>query len=241
VGIMSSGSRIARMAVLVGLVAAALASTSSAAPVMGRARSAAACAPVRVNGGQGVGTQTVRFKLIGHVSCATAQGLARTYFHKIATGQCGQLNNFCDLRLGGWDCSIFFATESQETGGASAGCARERGSARVRFYTSSPHHQAAETGGKLAAPRLSLAAEYFGACANDKALHVGIQVHDVSCAKARRIVTAYLHEKVGPMPERVKGYPAWTCSTGDRSGTCSKGRIRSGGPEIGFYYLELPG
>ena len=62
-----------------------------------------------------------------------------------------------------------------------------------------------------------------------------------SCAKARQIVAAYLHGGVGTGNfERVKGYPAWTCSTGDGSGGCSKGQIGSGGPEIQFYYLEAP-
>ncbi len=100
-GTLSSASRIVRMAVLVGLVVAALAPTSSALPVTSRASRAAACAPVRVSVGPGVGPQTVRFGLSGHVSCATAHRLARTYFHKIATGQCGQQNNFCDLSFQG--------------------------------------------------------------------------------------------------------------------------------------------
>lgn len=240
-GIMSPGARIVRMGVLTGLVIAGLAPASSAGPVTG-ATTAAACAPVRVNGGRGVGMQTVRFKLIGHVSCATAQHLARTYFHRIAAGQCGQDNNFCDLKIQGWACSIFFATESQQTGGASAGCAQEHGEAKVRFYTGRAHQQAATTVRGLGAPRLRLAAQRSGACGKDEALHVRIRAHEVSCAKARRIVGAYLHRKGGTqLPERVKGYSAWTCSTGDRSGVCSKGRIADGGPEIDFFYLEPPG
>lgn len=156
-GTLSSASRIVRVAVLVGLVVAALAPTSSAVPVTSRASSAAACAPVRVSGGPGVGTKTVRFGLSGHVSCATAHRLARTYFHKIATGQCGKQNNFCDLSFQGWDCSIFFATESQQAGGAAAGCARERGGARVRFFYK--YHLATVTVERFAVPRVALAAE----------------------------------------------------------------------------------
>jgi hypothetical protein len=196
---MIPGGRIVRMVVLVGVVVAGLAPASSAGPVTSRTKIAAACAPVRVDGGQGAGTQSVRLKLIGHVSCATARRLARTYFHKIAAGQCGQFNNFCDLKIQGWYCSIFFATESQQTGGASAGCAQERGGAKVRFYTSRAQHQGADTVRGVTAPRSGLAAARLRACANDNALHVGIQVREVSCAKARRIVRAYYTAT----PERI--------------------------------------
>lgn len=239
-GIMSSASWFARMAILVGLVVAALAATASAVPVTSTARSAPHCMPVRVNGGQGLGRVTVRLGRIGDVSCATARHLAHTYFHKIATGQCGQQNNFCDLSFQGWDCSIFFATESQQAGGAAAGCARVRGGARVRFFYK--YHAATVTVGRLAAPRLALAAERFEKCANYNALHVGFHVHRLSCAVARRILRAYLYGNVGTGGiERVKRYPAWKCSTGDRSGLCSKGRVASGVPEIDFFYLEPPG
>jgi hypothetical protein len=63
--------------------------------------------------------------------------VVRAYFSKMAAGDCGKLNNFCNLQFpGGWDCSIFFATESQETGGAIAGCARKTG-AKIRLYKAS--------------------------------------------------------------------------------------------------------
>lgn len=94
----------------------------------------AACAKEKVNGGKYLGQLTLRFGLVGRVSCAEAHHLARTYFHKFATGQCGQQNNFCDLTFKGWSCSFFFATEAQQTGGAKAGCARQQGRAKVRFY-----------------------------------------------------------------------------------------------------------
>lgn len=237
---MTPGTRIVRLTIMVGLVAAALAPAASGASATRRAASAKACAPVRIQGVQG-GTQTVRVVLIGHASCATARRLARAYFHKLYTGQCGQQNNFCDLTLEGWSCSIFPAAESRQAGGAGAGCARVRGGAKVRFYTSSQQQQAADSAGRARAPRLALAAEHFVSCGNHRALHVHIQAHAVSCAKARQIVAAYLHGVVGTGNfERVKGYPAWTCSTGDGDGGCSKGQIGSGGPEIQFYYLEAP-
>src|SRR5437879_3201455 len=128
---MRSGSRIVRMTIMVGVAIAMLASSSSAARVTTRATSTAACAKEQVNGGQYLGELTLRFGLIGRVSCATAHRLAHTYFHKFATGQCGQQNNFCNLTFDGWSCSLFFATEVQQAGGAKAGCARERGGARV--------------------------------------------------------------------------------------------------------------
>ena len=40
--------------------------------------------------------------------------------------------------------SLFFATEVQQAGGAKAGCAREHGGARVRFYWVSAQQQAVE-------------------------------------------------------------------------------------------------
>jgi hypothetical protein len=82
-----------------------------------------------------------------------------------------------------------------------------------------------------------------GDCGNSNALHVGIQAHDVSCATARRILGAYLHSvEAGGGIQQVKGFPGWTCSTGDRLGTCSEGEIGAiGVPEIDFFYLEAPG
>lgn len=92
------------------------------------------------------------------------------------------------------------------------------------------------------AARLSLAAEHFRDCGRFKALHVKIKVYRASCTLARRIVKAYLQgEGVGPVIKSVKGFPAWSCSTGDRSGSCSKGKIARGVPAIFFFYLESPG
>ena len=97
-------------------------------------RVASVCSNVTVNGGKYVGQLTLRFVLIGRVSCSEARRLVRAYFRKMAAGQCGVQNNFCNLQFpGGWDCSIFFATESQETGGAVAGCARSEHE-KIRLY-----------------------------------------------------------------------------------------------------------
>jgi hypothetical protein len=104
--------------------------------------------------------------------------------------------------------------------------------------------KATETSRRAAqdAPRANVAAEHFRACGNFNLLHVGIDVHRVSCAKSRRIVRAYLHGKsVGVDFAQVKGFPAWTCSTGDRSGGCEKGGFARGVPQIDFFYLEPPG
>jgi hypothetical protein len=83
----------------------------------------------------------------------------------------------------------------------------------------------------------------FRGCGNSNALHVGIRADAVSCATSRRILGAYLHnEQAGGGIQPVKGFPGWTCSTGDRSGTCSKGDVGAvGAGEIDFFYLEAPG
>ncbi len=93
----------------------------------------------------------------------------------------------------------------------------------------------------LSSPRASLAT-YFRSCGTFNALHVRIRVHHVSCPTSRRIVEAYLHhERAGGGFQRVKGFPRWTCSTGDGSGICAEGKIASGVSEIEFFYLEAPG
>jgi hypothetical protein len=117
------------------LVALALMSTGAGATGDGQATSA--CSNVTVNGGKYVGQLTLTFGLVGRVSCNEAHSVVRAYFRKMAAGQCGAQNNFCNLQFaGGWDCSIFFATESQETGGAIYGCARP--GAKIRLYKASP-------------------------------------------------------------------------------------------------------
>jgi hypothetical protein len=98
-----------------------------------RGEAASACSAETVNAGRYGGEQTLRFVLIGSASCSKARRLVHAYYSKMAAGGCGRLNNFCNLQFsGGWDCSLFFATESEETGGAIAGCART--GAKIRLY-----------------------------------------------------------------------------------------------------------
>jgi hypothetical protein len=115
------------------VVALALALLATGAQATGGVRIATACSNETVNGA-GFGKQlTLRFVLIGSVSCDKAQRLAGAYFNKMAAGHCGKLNNICGLQFpGGWVCSIFFSGESQQTGGAIAGCART--GAKIRLY-----------------------------------------------------------------------------------------------------------
>jgi hypothetical protein len=122
------------VALLGALLAAGTPGALGATGAGGEASASASCSTVRVNPGKRYGgKQRLRVKAVGRVSCGKARHLTRAYYHKMGAGKCGRLNNFCDLSLaGGWSCSLFFATETQETGGAIAGCARR--SARVRMY-----------------------------------------------------------------------------------------------------------
>lgn len=64
----------------------------------------------------------------------------------------------------------------------------------------------------------------------------------MACRKARRLVAAYLRCGVGSGQEKgVRGFPGWKCSTGDRSGSCARGRYKPGTPQVQFAYLEAPG
>ncbi|HVN41954.1 MAG TPA: hypothetical protein VMT50_04165 [Steroidobacteraceae bacterium] len=119
-------------------VIAVLALMSSGAQATGGARIAAACSNETVNGGKYVevltlrGELTLRFVLIGSVTCDEAHRLVRAYFGKMAADQqCGTRNSFCELQFaGGWDCFVIPAAQSQD--GASAGCART--GAKIRLY-----------------------------------------------------------------------------------------------------------
>jgi hypothetical protein len=117
----------------VGIVVALALMVTGASATNGGGRVATACSNVTVNGGRYVGKLTLRFGLIGRVSCNEAHSVVRAYYRKMAAGRCGAQNNFCNLQfIGGWDCSIFFAAETKETGGAIAGCARP--GAKIRLY-----------------------------------------------------------------------------------------------------------
>ena len=77
----------------------------------------------------------VRFGLIGPVSCARAHSLTSRYFAKTRHGGCANHGNFCVLQLGAWSCSIFFAAETEQAGGAFGGCYRAKPTrAQIRWY-----------------------------------------------------------------------------------------------------------
>jgi hypothetical protein len=113
----------AALALLAVLLVAALAPGSA---------HAAGCASVRVDkaGGGKLNVQVVR---LGGVRCAKAQSLVRDYFHAMTTGGCGQLNNFCNISVDGWTCSIFPAGEAADVEGAFAGCAKSE-TKKIRMY-----------------------------------------------------------------------------------------------------------
>jgi hypothetical protein len=119
-----------------------LALTSTGAQATGGGRIASTCSNETVNGGKYVevltfrGELTLRFVLIGSVTCDEAHRLVRAYFGKMAADQqCGKMNSFCELQFaGGWDCFIIPAAQSQD--GANADCART--GATIRVYKVSP-------------------------------------------------------------------------------------------------------
>jgi hypothetical protein len=119
-----------------------LALTSTGAQATGGGRIASTCSNETVNGGKYVedinlrGELTLRFVLIGSVTCDEAHRLVRAYFGKMAADQqCSKLNSFCDLQFaGGWDC--FIGPPAQQQDGASAACART--GATIRLYKVSP-------------------------------------------------------------------------------------------------------
>ena len=157
-----------------------LALTSTGAQATGSARIATACSNETVNGGKYVevpelrGELTLRFVLIGSVTCDEAHRLVRAYFRKVAAGagQCGKQNSFCELQLaGGWDCFVVPAAQSQD--GAHADCART--GATIRLYRVPPPAPpslngpiviAATCAGPLSAPG-SLCAGQIGSRARD--------------------------------------------------------------------------
>lgn len=77
---------------------------------------------------------TIRFALIGHVSCDKAHHLISAYFNDVEKGRrCEGVQCIVQFR-GGWTCSYFSAGESAEAGGALAGCYQSATRARVRVY-----------------------------------------------------------------------------------------------------------
>lgn len=124
----------ARHGFVAGGVVVALALSVTTAQATDGARSVTACSNQTLTY---AGKPTaLRFGLIGNVSCSEAHRVVRDYLLKEEGGQCGTGNNFCNLSFpGGWNCSIFFATESQEAGGAAFGCARS--DAKIRVFVAS--------------------------------------------------------------------------------------------------------
>lgn len=86
----------------------------------------------------------------------------------------------------------------------------------------------------------SEAAVDFKNCGTYKSLRVKLYVRNVSCSTAQRIVSAYFHGPGHALPGiyRVRGYPSWKCSSGNRSGSCAlHGHFGANVPEIEFSYL----
>jgi hypothetical protein len=166
-----------------------LALTSTGAQATGGGRIASTCSNETVNGGRYVedinlrGELTLRFVLIGSVTCAEAHRLVRAYFGKMAADQqCGTLNSFCDLQFaGGWDC--FIGPPAQQQDGAIAGCLRT--GAKIRLYraTAAPPTRslngpiviAATCAAPLSAPG-SLCAGQIGSKARDYTPEFGVTV-----------------------------------------------------------------
>jgi hypothetical protein len=100
---------------------------------LGAARLATACPNLSVYAGKVTGTLNLRFQLNGAVSCQEAHRLIAEFFKRAVAGRCE--GTVCLVQLPkGWSCSYFFATESKETGGALAGCARAATGAKIRVY-----------------------------------------------------------------------------------------------------------
>jgi hypothetical protein len=120
---------------LVGLVVALTLVLSGAVATTGSS-AASACANETVNGGKYVGQLNLRFVLIRSVSCDEAHRLIRAFFSHAATGPCE--GTLCLTQFpSSWTCGYFFATESNETGGALAGCYQTTTGARIRVYKAS--------------------------------------------------------------------------------------------------------
>ena len=121
-------------------VAAAAGTSLGALGIASAATTARSCSTLTLNAGRYGGVQAVRVVTLGRVSCGEGLHLAKVYWGKLAANRCGRVNNFCNLNLpGGWSCGMFFATESKEAGGASAGCFRASNGAKVRFYATAAH------------------------------------------------------------------------------------------------------
>jgi hypothetical protein len=132
--------------ILIALVIGAWPASAPGATKPERATTASSCGNLSVNAGRYGGRQALRVIVLGRDNCSEATRVTRAFFGKMATNQCGRLNNFCDLTFpGGWSCSIFFAAESRETGGASARCYQTKTATKVRLYPITSHKSAFTT------------------------------------------------------------------------------------------------
>ena len=206
------------MLVALGLALAALAPYAFAAQSPRGAR-ASACSNVTVkalNGGK-LGKLTLRFVLIGSVSCDTAHRLIRAYFHHVATGGHCEGTQCLVSFPGGWDCGYFFATESHETGGGIAGCGQSSG-ARIRVYWVSRRSKRKSAPGARSTAS-SACAPQTSKNAMGRQWSWRVVLHGkVSCAEAIRTEHAYIRAlREGRCPSRICSevtFPGgWTCSS----------------------------
>jgi hypothetical protein len=100
----------------------------------GGAGASSACSNATVKVSFPPGNLTLRVVRVGSVSCGKAQRLTRAYFHKAIGGKRCEGTRCIIVFSGGWSCSYFSVGESEETGGAIAGCFQEATRARVRLY-----------------------------------------------------------------------------------------------------------
>jgi len=122
--------------VALGLLAMSTTAVSAAAsaPAAPEAKTSSACATETVGLGHPPTEQTLRFVLIGNVSCDKAHHLIRAYYKEVNKGRrCEGVHCLIDFR-GGWTCSFLPATTSAELGGAVVSCFQAKTGAKVRTY-----------------------------------------------------------------------------------------------------------
>lgn len=198
------------------IVTLALMATGAAASD-GGGQAASACSNETVNAGKHVGKLTLRFVLIGSLSCDTAHRLVRAYFHHVATGGHCEGTQCLVSFPGGWDCGYFFATESHETGGAIAGCAQGSG-ARIRVYRVGRRSKRKSASGARSTASSACATQTSkNAIGRQWSWRVVLHGKD-SCAEAIRTEHAYIRAlREGRCPSRICSevtFPGgWTCSS----------------------------
>jgi len=196
--ILRGGNMRKRLWLIPVVVIVALALMSTGAGAAGGGRIASACSNQTVNGGKYVGKVTLRFVLIGKVSCTEGHRNIRAFFHHVAVGPCE--GNICGIDLpGGWTCSW------PQGDGDFAGCFRAATGAKIRVYKVNGH----ATESTLHLSELAPAARGVGAaaaaqsaslCPNERVVagsgsevFYAFTLHGIACAKARALITAYSH------------------------------------------------